>query len=145
MAGLVLKLRAHEEILINGVVMQNGSRNTRLIIKTPNVHVLRLRDAIRPGEVDTPAKRVCYLVQRVVAGETEADAAVGEIGRRIAELRAALRDAEASEHLDAAAELLGRDNFYGALRALRRVLAVESRLPGHTGTANTTLAREEAS
>ncbi len=32
MAGLILKLRAHEQILVNGVVMQNGDRNARLIV-----------------------------------------------------------------------------------------------------------------
>ncbi|MEM6943362.1 MAG: flagellar biosynthesis repressor FlbT, partial [Pseudomonadota bacterium] len=73
MPGLILKLRAHEQILVNGVVMQNGERNTRLIIKTPDAKILRLRDAIHPDEVDTPVKRVCYVAQLAVAGEAEPD------------------------------------------------------------------------
>jgi hypothetical protein len=79
MPGLILKLRAHEQVLVNGVVMQNGDRNTRLIVKTPDAKILRLRDAIHPDDVDTPVKRVCYIAQVVVAGEADqerADASV---------------------------------------------------------------------
>lgn len=130
MAGLVLKLRAHEQILVNGVVMQNGDRSARLIVKTPNVHVLRLRDAIRPEEADTPVKRVCYLAQCTVAGEIEAEDAAAQIGSGLAQLGSALRDIEGSEPLDAALEHLRERNFYGVLRTLRRLLPVEARLLG---------------
>ena len=71
MPGLILKLRAHEQILVNGVVMQNGDRNARLIIKTPDAKILRLRDAIHPEDATTPVKRVCYIAQLAVAGETD--------------------------------------------------------------------------
>ena len=128
MAGLILKLRAHEQVLVNGVVMQNGDRNTRLIVKTPNVHILRLRDAIHPDEVDTPVKRVCYIAQLAVAGEVDAQEAAAQLGRGIAQLRDALRGIEGSEQLDLAVEHLRRRNFYAVLRALRRVLPVEAML-----------------
>ncbi len=128
MAGLILKLRAHEEVLINGVVMQNGARNTRLIIKTPKVNILRLRDAISAEEVDTPVKRVCYLAQQVVAGEAEPEEVATRIGCGIAQLREALHGLPGSEHLDAAAEELDQGNYYGLLRALRRLLPIEARL-----------------
>ena len=59
MAGLILKLRPHEEFLINGVVVQNGDRKTRLRVKTDGAAILRLRDAIHPEEVNTPVRRVC--------------------------------------------------------------------------------------
>ena len=130
MPGLILKLRAHEQILVNGVVMQNGERNARLIVKTPNVNILRLRDAIHPDEVDTPVKRVCYIAQLAVAGEAEPEAAAAQLGSGIAQLKDALRDIEGSEHLDAAIEQLRRRNFYGVLRALRRLLPVEEVLLG---------------
>ena len=68
MSGLILKLRAHEQVLVNGVVMQNGDRNARLVVKTPDAKILRLRDAIHPDEVDTPVKRVCYIAQLLVSG-----------------------------------------------------------------------------
>lgn len=133
MAGLVLKLRAHEEILVNGVVIQNGDRSARLIIKTPNVHVLRLREALQPQEIDTPVKRVCYVAQLAVTGEADADEAGIQLARGIAELRDALAGIEGSEQLDRAAELLERGDFYGVLRALRRLLPLEATLLGGAG------------
>ena len=63
MSGLVLKLAPKERILINGAVIENGDRRSRLSIMTPNANILRLRDAIHPGEVTTPVRRVCYIAQ----------------------------------------------------------------------------------
>ncbi len=131
MAGLVLKLRAHEQILVNGVVMENGERSARLIVKTPNVNVLRLRDALSAEEVDTPVKRVCYIAQCAVAGEIDGEDAAAQIGSGIAQLRDALQDIEGSEHLDAAVRQLRERNFYGVLRKLRDLLPIEARLLGH--------------
>lgn len=128
MPGLILKLRAHEQVLVNGVVMQNGDRTARLIIKTPNAHILRLRDAIHPDEVDTPVKRVCYIAQLAVAGEVDEEAAACQLSRGIAQLQDAIGGIEGTEHLDIALEELRRRNFYAVLRALRRVLPVEEML-----------------
>ena len=63
MSGLVLKLAPKERILINGAVIENGDRRSRLSIMTPNANILRLRDAIHPEEVTTPVRRVCYIAQ----------------------------------------------------------------------------------
>ncbi len=128
MPGLSLKLRAHEQILVNGVVMQNGDRNARLIIKTPDANILRLRDAIHPDDVDSPVKRVCYIAQLAVAGEVEPEQAVAQLGSGIAQLQDALSGFEGCEHLDDAIDQLRRRNFYAVLRALRRVLPIEALL-----------------
>ena len=61
MSGLVLKLNPKERVLVNGAVIENGDRRSRLSILTPNANILRLRDAIRPDEVTTPVRRVCYI------------------------------------------------------------------------------------
>ena len=58
MSGLVLKLAPKERILVNGAVIENGDRRSRLSIMTPNANILRLRDAIHPDEVTTPVRRV---------------------------------------------------------------------------------------
>ncbi|MEM9782789.1 MAG: flagellar biosynthesis repressor FlbT [Pseudomonadota bacterium] len=128
MPGLILKLRAHEQILVNGVVMQNGERNARLIVKTPDAKILRLRDAIHPDEVDTPVKRVCYIAQLVVAGEAEEEAAARDLDRGIGQLHAALGEVEGSDALDEALTALRRRNFYACLRHLRRLLPIEAAL-----------------
>ena len=125
MPGLILKLRAHEQILVNGVVMQNGDRNTRLIIKTPDARILRLRDAIRPDEATTPVKRACYLAQMAVAGECDAAEAADRLAAKIDALEQALPRFAAVEHLDEARGALAEGNFYAVLRALRRLVPME--------------------
>ena len=135
MPGLILKLRAHEQILVNGVVMQNGDRNARLIIKTPDANILRLRDAIHPDDVDTPVKRVCYIAQLAVAGEVAPEQAVTQLGSSIAQLQDALSGFDGSENLDEAICQLRRRNFYAVLRALRRVLPIEALLLKHDAPA----------
>jgi flagellar protein FlbT len=130
MAGLILKLRAHEQILVNGVVMQNGDRNARLIVKTPDAKILRLRDAIHPEEVDTPVKRVCYIAQLAVAGEADHDEAARQLDRGIRQLCDALAGHPGGMHLEEASRSLAERNFYGVMRALRRLLPIEARLLG---------------
>lgn len=130
MPGLILKLRAHEQILVNGVVMQNGDRNARLIIKTPDAKILRLRDAIHPDEANTPIKRVCYIAQLGVAGEANAAEIERDLRSGLSQLSAALDGLDDSNHLDEAQTMLEEHNFYGVLRALRRLLPLEERLLG---------------
>ena len=125
MPGLILKLRAHEQILVNGVVMQNGDRNARLIIKTPDARILRLRDAIHPDEATTPVKRACYLAQLAVAGECAPDSAAQQLAADLDGLGMWLPGGPAAEHLDEARAALGEGNFYAVLRALRRLLPIE--------------------
>lgn len=63
MSGLILKLSPKERVLVNGAVIENGDRRSRLAIMTPDAHILRLRDAIHPNDAKTPVRRVCYAVQ----------------------------------------------------------------------------------
>jgi flagellar biosynthesis repressor protein FlbT len=125
MPGLILKLRAHEQILVNGVVMQNGDRNARLIIKTPDARILRLRDAIHPDEATTPVKRACYVAQLAVAGECAPDSAAQQLIPGLDGLGRWLPGGAAREHLDEARVALGEGNFYAVLRALRRLMPIE--------------------
>ena len=133
MAGLILKLRAHEQVLVNGVVMQNGERNARLIVKTPEAKILRLRDAIHPDAVDTPVKRVCYIAQLVVAGEAEPEGAAEQLLSGIAQLRNAFGELVLTHHLDEAEAAVRDARFYCAMRALRRLLPSEAALLARAG------------
>lgn len=112
MSGLILKLRPREELMINGVLVENGDRNTRLRIKTEGAHVLRMRDALKPEEADTPLKRAYYIAQLAVAGElTSTEAA--------AILRGAL---EAFTNVDlrlAIEQKIAAGDYYQVMRSLR--------------------------
>ena len=128
MSGLVLKLNPKERVLVNGAVIENGDRRSRLSILTPNANILRLRDAIRPDEVNTPVRRVCYIAQLVLSGDVAEDEAAPQIMRGIEQLSQALRDDDSRTHLDAATGAVERRDFYRALKALRNLMPREARL-----------------
>lgn len=128
MSGLVLKLAPNERVLINGAVIENGDRRSRISIKTPNVNVLRLRDAIHPDAATTPVARACYIAQLMLSGDTDT-----AIGRRdlilaIEQLSQVFDDRDSRILLAEASEHAVQDNPYQAMRRLRELLPREARL-----------------
>ncbi len=128
MSGLVLKLGPKERVLINGAVIENGDRRSRLSIMTPNANILRLRDAIHPEEVNTPVRRVCYIAQLVLSGDADKNEARLQLLRGIEQLSQVLTDHDSRVRLDHATEAVLGDQFYQALKALRALLPREERL-----------------
>jgi flagellar protein FlbT len=128
MSGLVLKLGPKERVLINGAVIENGDRRTRLAIKTPNANILRLRDAIHPEEVNTPVRRVCYIAQLVLSGDADPDDVKPQLLRGIEQLSQALTDHDSRAQLNAATEAVLTAQHYQVLKALRALLPREERL-----------------
>lgn len=128
MSGLVLKLAPHERVLINGAVIENGEKRSRLAIVTPNANILRLRDAIHPGEVTTPVRRVAYIAQLVLSGDADPRDAKTQLLRGIEQLSQALTDPDSRAQLALATSALIEDQFYPALKALRALLPREARL-----------------
>lgn len=128
MTGLVLKLGPHERVLINGAVIENGERRSRLAIMTPNAHILRLRDAIHPEQVNTPVRRVCYIVQLVLSGDADPSDARQQLLRGIEQLSQVLTDHDSRTLLSQATTAVLEDQHYQALKALRGLLPREERL-----------------
>ncbi len=128
MSGLVLKLGPGERVLINGAVIENGERRSRLAIMTPNAHILRLRDAIHPEQVNTPVRRVCYIAQLVLSGDTDPEDAKMQLLRGIEQLSQVLTDFDSRALLSQATAAVLETNHYQALKALRGLLPREERL-----------------
>ncbi len=128
MSGLVLKLGPGERVLINGAVVENGDRRSRLTIMTPNANILRLRDAIHPEEVTTPVRRVCYIAQLVCSGDAEPADAKMQLLRGIEQLSQVLTDYDSRKLLSRATETVLEKQFYQTLKALRGLLPREERL-----------------
>ena len=128
MSGLVLKLSPKERILINGAVIENGDRRSRLAIMTPDANILRLRDAIHPEDAKTPVRRVCYSVQLVLSGDSSKDEVRTGLLRNIEELSQVFVDPDSRKHLDIASHALVQDDHYRCLKALRCLLPREERL-----------------
>lgn len=130
MSGLVLKLGPHERVLINGAVVENGDKRSRLSIMTPNAHILRMRDAIHPGEVNTPVRRICYIAQLVLSGDADAADAQLQLLRGIEQLSQVLTDPDSRAQLAMATRTVLDNQHYQALKALRTLLPREERLFG---------------
>ena len=128
MTGLILKLAPHERVLINGAVIENGDKRSRFSIVTPNANVLRLRDAIHPGDVRTPVRRVCYIAQLVLSGDADPDEAATQLLRGIEQLSQALTDPDSRAVLAKATTAVVARQFYPAIRHLRALLPREERL-----------------
>lgn len=128
MSGLILKLSPKERVLINGAVIENGDRRSRLAIVTPDAHILRLRDAIHPEDAKTPVKRVCYAIQLVLSGDTDKHEARHPLLRSIEELSQVFVDRDSRTHLDQASHALLQNDHYRCLKALRALLPREERL-----------------
>lgn len=128
MAGLVLKLGPKERVLINGAVIENGDRRSRLSIVTPNANILRLRDAIRPDDAQTPVRRACYTVQLILSGDLTADDARPTLIRSIEELTQVFRDGDSRARLAEASDAVLEGDAYRALKQLRGLIDREDRL-----------------
>ncbi len=128
MSGLVLKLNPRERVLVNGAVIENGDRRSKLSIITPNANILRLRDAIHPGEANTPVRRVCYIAQLVLSGDVSPEDATPQMISGINQLSQALMDEDSHDRLSAATRAVRSGDFYRTLKALRALLPQEDRL-----------------
>lgn len=128
MGGLVLKLSPKERILINGAVLENGDRRSRLSIMTPNANILRLKDAIHPKDANTPVRRLCYAIQLVLTGDSDPENEYAAFLKSIEALSLVFTDHDSRRHLDRASEALVDHQFYHALKALKMLISREDRL-----------------
>lgn len=128
MTGLVLKLRPNEKFLINGVVLQNGDRATRIRVRTPGASVLRLRDAMHPDQAVTPLKRIYYVAQLAVAGEVDNEAAMKEILESVETLRQSQISDSARAILNEAEIAIRNGKIFKAMRTLKRAFSAENAL-----------------
>lgn len=128
MSGLILKLSPKERVLINGAVIENGDRRSRLAIMTPDANILRLRDAIHPEDAKTPVRRACFAVQMVLSGDSDPDDAHLPLLRQIEELSQVFTDADSRQVLSEASTSIIERQHYRTLKSLRSLLPREDRL-----------------
>jgi flagellar protein FlbT len=128
MSGLIIKLGPKERILINGAVIENGERRSKLAIMTPGANILRLRDAIHPEDAKTPVRRVCYAVQLVLSGDATAEGIKHTLFRSIEELSQVFVDPDSRNLIETASKALANSDHYQCLKSLRSLLPREERM-----------------
>lgn len=127
MSGLVLSLAPHESFIVNGAVLENGDRPSRIRIKDGDARVLRCSDALRPEEVDTPVKQVYFAVQLLITGDLDTKVALPAIYDECDKLDDAFASID-PKIIGTLRERLENGNFYSALCHLRQVIPLEADL-----------------
>ncbi|WP_428408204.1 flagellar biosynthesis repressor FlbT [Hyphococcus sp.] len=127
MTGLVIKLKPNEKVLVNGVLLQNGDRAAKLRVRSSDVSILRARDAIPKDEANTPLKRVYYIAQLALAGEADADLAVGELLQGLSALKGVF-PGEAGDDVMRAIDAAQEKKFFVVMRAVKKHFEFERAL-----------------
>lgn len=128
MSCLILKLAPNERVLINGAIIENGGRSTKFAIRTPDVKVLRLRDAMHPEDAKTPVSRACYMAQMILTGDMEPGEGRRQLLLAIEQLSQIFKDPDSRRLLKEATEGVAEDSIYVVMRRLRDLLPREARL-----------------
>jgi len=124
---LSIPLPAGAKIIINGAVIENsGSANISLTVHN-KANILRDKDVLTQSEANTPAKEIYHAIQNAYLFESNR----GEwetISEALMERFLVAWPASAGiiAHLR---ELMGEDKLYNALRASRRLIALEAGEP----------------
>lgn len=128
MTGLVIKLAPNERLLINGAIIENGDRRTKISIRSPQANVLRLKDALHPDQAKTPVARVCYVAQLMQSGDADLQEGHAQLLLGMEQLSQVFSDPDSRTILDDATNAVLQANYYQALRRLRGLLPREARL-----------------
>jgi flagellar protein FlbT len=118
MPGLALKLAPREQVLINGVIVENGPRRTQIVIMSEDAAILRMREALDPSEVIGPASRAYFAAQTALAGMIPKDAGY-DATENFDILAARYRDEGMLKAVNDAREAFLSGNFYRAMRCLK--------------------------
>lgn len=125
--GLVLSLAAGERFLVNGVMLQNCDKPSRIRIADPDIRVLRCRDALEPHKVTTPVRRVYFAIQLFICGDLDPADAKHALLQECDDLRPVF-EAINARWIPDLIEMIERRNYYSALCHLKPIIKVESEL-----------------
>ena len=130
MPGLALKLAPREQVLINGVIVENGPRRTQIVIRSEDAAVLRLREALDASEVIGPASRAYFAVQKALEGEAARAGGPLDIGLALDALSSGYHDDARQRRVGEARRACIDGNFYRAMRCLKPCVEEERERAG---------------
>ncbi len=120
--SLKLRLSAHEKVVINGAVIQNGDRRNVISVVNP-ANVLRAKDVMPEEGANTPIKRVYFMIQSIlIASGAEGTYSRSEARDALAKLYTEMPTDEARAGVLEAANQFNAEDFYKSLAALRALI-----------------------
>jgi len=119
MSGLALKLAPREQVLINGVIVENGPRRTQIVIRTDDASILRLREALGEDDVIGPSTRAYYAAQKALEGVVSKPGGPYDLALALDALEASFHDETRLQKVGDARAACLAGNFYRAMRCLK--------------------------
>ncbi len=129
--GLIIRLKPHEKCLINGAVIENGDRRVSFRVRSSNVNVLRLRDAMHPDDANTPVKRLYYISQLALTGDMGEREAEDKLVSGLDSLAEALPEKFCGALIQEARVRARAQQFFQVMRHLKDLMPHEDRLLGY--------------
>lgn len=123
--ALKIILKPYEKIIIAGAVVTNGGSGTSLLIEN-NVPVLRKKDILKEENVDSPARRIYFVVQLMYLDENNLAIHHQLYWRLVREfLSAAPSTVKLIENIS---KYILNANYYKALKLVRKLIDYEQSL-----------------
>ncbi len=123
---LKLTLKPGEQVVVNGAVLTNGARATKLTIENPAV-ILRGKDIMQQDEANTPARRIYFCVQLAYLDSANVEQYLNNVNQLIGEFVAALPNAEVAKIMLPMGAELASGQFFKALKRCKRLIAYEEK------------------
>jgi len=121
---LSIPLPAHAKVIINGAVIENGGPGNITLTVHNQANILRDKDVITQAEATTPAREIYHTIQNAYLFEATREEWLTLSAGLLSRFLVAWPESRPIiAHLR---DLLGEGKIYNALRASRRLIALES-------------------
>ncbi len=120
--ALKIALKPHERIVIAGAVIRNGEKRGDLIIEN-QVPILREKDILSEVEVNTPCKRIYFVVQLMYFDDVNLNEHYKNYWNLVSEVVKAAPSM--TSRVDSMSEFIVSGNYYKALRVARELIDYE--------------------
>ena len=121
---LLIELKAHDKIIINGAVIENVSNvNTKLMLHN-QASILREREILAVEDVSTPASRVYYDLQCAYVFKEQREQHMADFSKDLNDYITAAKSA--TPIADEINKFIERGNYYKALKKSKDLLLHEA-------------------
>lgn len=123
--SLKIRLKPHEKILVGQAVIKNGEKSSEFNIEN-KIPILREKEILKEDSVDTPSKRLYFLVQLMYVDQANLLSYHDSYWEQVREIIAAAPSTRT--YIEEISRLLLEQNYYLALKSARKLIEYEKKL-----------------
>ena len=127
---LKLSLKPGEKFVLNGAVLQNGDRRAVLVLQN-KASVLREKDIMQEGEVQTPASRIYFPVMMMYLDDSTGQRHYDEFVLRLTEFMGVIQNASILTLCVNISRHCMEREYYKALMLCRKLIEYEDERLGY--------------